>query len=212
MSKINVILVDDHKLIRNGLKSIINTTHNIDIVADFNNGKELIDYLKKNASEIDVILMDITMPIMSGITATEIINKLYPNIKILALTMHADEAYIVKMIDAGALGYILKDTERDILIEAIETVYHNDKYYSNEVSLKLIDLLTSKKNKKNHELTARELQILKFITLGSTNKEIGKKLNVSARTVESHRRNIIKKLRIKSTAEMVKYALANKII
>src|SRR3972149_5528783 len=103
MPEIKILLVDDHKFIRSGMKSIINTTNHITIIAECSNGKEAINYLKKKSETIDVVLMDITMPEMNGIDATEIITKQYPNIKILALTMHSEEAYFMKMINAGAL-------------------------------------------------------------------------------------------------------------
>ncbi len=212
MKEIKILLVDDHKLIRDGIKSIINTTNNIKVVDECSNGREAIDYLGKNANEIDLILMDITMPEMSGIDATEIIVKLYPKINILALTMHSEEAYIMKMIKAGALGYILKDSGREKLIDAIKTVYRKEKYYSNEVSIKLINVLLNEDKIVEPVLSDREIQVLKSITNGNTNREIAKELYISDRTVESHRRNIIKKLNLKNTAELVKYALSNGLV
>ncbi|MBL4594584.1 MAG: response regulator transcription factor [Flavobacteriales bacterium] len=212
MKEIRILLVDDHKLIRDGLKSIINTSHNIKVIHECSNGREAINYLEDNASEIDVILIDITMPEMNGIDATEIIVKLHPSLNILALTMHAEEAYIMKMIKAGALGYVLKDAGRDKIIDAIKTVYQKEKYYSNEVSLKLINVLLNKDKVVEPTLSNREVQILTSITNGNTNREIAKELYISDRTVESHRRNIIKKLNLRNTAELVKYALTHKLV
>ncbi|MFK5883968.1 MAG: response regulator transcription factor [Candidatus Izemoplasma sp.] len=212
MREIKVLLVDDHKLIRDGLKSIINTTSNITVVGECGNGKEALDYLHKESDNVDIILMDITMPEMNGIEATEIITQHYPSINILALTMHTEDAYIMKMTKAGALGYILKDSNREKLIEAIKTVYQKEKYYSNEVSLKLIKLLLNKEKTLNSSLSTREIQVIKSISKGHTNKEIGKELYISDRTVESHRRNIIKKLNLKNTVELVRHALKEGII
>jgi len=212
MEKIKIILVDDHKLIRDGLKSIINTTNNIKVINEFSCGRDVIKYLETEAANVDVILMDITMPELNGIDTTEIIKKLHPQLKIIALTMHAEEAYIIKMIKAGALGYILKDTSKEILIEAIQTVAKNEKYYSYDVSIKLINLLLNDEKPNDPQISERELQILKFITEGCTNKEIAKKLAISDRTVETHRRNIIKKLNVKNTAELVGYALNNGLV
>jgi len=150
MQKIKVLLVDDHQLIRSGIKSIIDTTNHISIIAECSNGKEVIEYLKKKPTVIDVVLMDITMPEMNGIDATKIITNKYHNIRVLALTMHAEEPYIMKMIDAGALGYILKDASREKIIEAINTVYNKDRYYSNEVSVKLINTLLAGDKKRSY--------------------------------------------------------------
>ena len=126
------------------------------------NGKEAINYLKKKSETIDVVLMDITMPEMNGIDATEIITKQYPNIKILALTMHSEEAYFMKMINAGALGYVLKDATREKIIEAINTVYNRGKFYSNEISIKLIDLLLANNKKKRIDFNRKRTSNFKI--------------------------------------------------
>jgi DNA-binding NarL/FixJ family response regulator len=212
MKEIKILLVDDHKLIRDGIKSIIHTTHNIIVVEESGNGKEAINYLEKNNKAIDVILMDITMPVMNGVAATEIITKIYPNINILALTMHADEAYIMKMIKAGARGYILKDSSREKIIEAIKTVYNREKYYSNEVSLKLIGMLLHEDKTSDFTLTEREIQVIKSISKGNSNKEIANELHISNRTVETHKHNIFKKLNIKNTVELIRYALNEELV
>ena len=212
MRNIKILLVDDHKLIRDGLRLIIDTTPNIDVMGECTNGKEAIQYLEKNEGEIDVVVMDITMPDMNGIDATEIILNLYPNINILALSMHSEEAYIMKMIKAGAKGYLLKDSGSERLVDAIEAVYRNEKYYSKEVSLKLINLLVQKDGVKDSIISERETEILTMISNGSTNKEVADHLAISSRTVESHRRNIIKKLNLKNTAGMIKYAYDNNLV
>ena len=212
MKIIRVLLVDDHKLIREGLKSIINGSHNIEVIGECSNGKEAISYLEKTTSEIDVILMDISMPEMNGIEATKIILNLYPKINILALTMHSEEVYIIKMIKTGALGYVLKDSGGEKLIEGIKTVYRNEKYYSNEVSLTLINILLHKDKVIKPNLSDRELEILKSISNGNTNKEIANELFISYRTVESHRRNMLKKLNLRNTAALIKYAYNQNLV
>lgn len=209
MKKINVLLVDDHKLIRDGLKSIIKTTKDINVVNEFSNGTDAIKYLEKEATNIDIILMDITMPELDGIDTTEIIKKLHPKINIIALTMHAEEAYIIKMIKAGALGYVLKDSSKEILIEAIETVAKNEKYYSQEISMKLITLFINENQPNDPDLSNRELEVIKYISKGLTNREIAKHIDLSDRTVETHRRNIMRKLNVKNTAELIGYAYKN---
>ena len=212
MRNIKILLVDDHKLIRDGLRLIIDTTPNIDVMGECTNGREAIQYLEKNEGDIDVVVMDITMPDMNGIDATEIILDLYPKINILALSMHSEEAYIMKMIKAGAKGYLLKDSGSDRLVDAIEAVNRNEKYYSKEVSLKLINLLVQKDGVAESIISERETEILKMISNGSTNKEVADHLSISCRTVESHRRNIIKKLNLKNTAGMIKYAYDNNLV
>jgi DNA-binding NarL/FixJ family response regulator len=209
MKKINVLLVDDHKLIRDGLKSIIKTTKNINVVDEFSNGTDAIKFLEKEAHTIDVILMDITMPGLSGIDTTEIIKKLHPKINVIALTMHAEEAYIIKMMKAGALGYVLKDSSQEVLIEAIKKVAENEKYYSKEVSMKLITLFLNDVIPNDPELSERELEIIKHIAKGSTNRTIAEEVDISDRTVETHRRNIMKKLNVKNTAELIGYSIKN---
>jgi two-component system, NarL family, nitrate/nitrite response regulator NarL len=213
MKNINILLVDDHKLIRDGIKSIINTTYNINVINECCNGQEVVDYLKVNPETVDVILMDINMPKLNGIETTKIITKLYPDIRVLALTMHVEEAYIMKMIEAGALGYLLKDAGREKLIEAIKTVYRKEKCYSNNVAQKLINAFLHKENTPTTPgLSPREIQVITSITNGNTNKEIAEELYISSRTVESHRRNIIKKLNLKNTVELVNYVVRNGLV
>ena len=209
MKVIKVLIADDHKLIRSGMKSIVNTCSNISLVAECTNGKEALAYLNKYPNTIDVVLMDINMPIMNGIEATELIIKKFPRQRILALTMYSEETYIMKMINAGALGYILKDSTKEKIIEAINSVYNWDKYFSNEVSVKLINLLMEEDK---NILTAKEIQILPYIVKGNTSKEISKIFNVSARTIETHRRNIRNKLRVKNTSELVSYAIRKELV
>ncbi len=213
MKNTNVLLIDDHELIRSGLTTIINSDDSdIKVINDCSNGEEAIEYLKKKAKRIDVILMDISMPKMNGVKTTENILALYPDKKIIALTMHSEEAYIMKMIEAGASGYLLKDSSPEVLIEAIKTVCQDKKYYSNDVSDKLVSLLLNDDKKDETELTSRELQILDLISKGYKNKEMGIELGISNRTIESHRSNIISKLGVKNTAELISYAHSNDLI
>ncbi|MCB0401139.1 MAG: response regulator transcription factor [Flavobacteriales bacterium] len=214
MQKIRTLLVDDHKIVRDGIKSILDHDKEIQVVAEAENGTEAIKYLENNNGNIDVAIMDISMPELNGIDATEIISKLHKNVNILALTMHSDESYILNMIKAGALGYILKDSGGQKLIEAVKTVANGDKYYSNEVSVKMINsiLNANKPKKETSDLTAKEMEILKHVVEGKTNKDIGKLYNISSRTIETHRRNIMKKLNVSNTAGMVATALKKKLV
>lgn len=214
MQKIRTLLVDDHKIVRDGIKSILDHDKEIQVVAEAENGTEAIKYLENNNGNIDVAIMDISMPELNGIDAIEIISKLHKNVNILALTMHSDESYILNMIKAGALGYILKDSGGQKLIEAVKTVANGDKYYSNEVSVKMINsiLNANKPKKETSDLTAKEMEILKHVVEGKTNKDIGKLYNISSRTIETHRRNIMKKLNVSNTAGMVATALKKKLV
>lgn len=182
METIKLLLADDHLIIRDGIKLMLKKSVGIEIVAEANNGAEVINYLEKNANKIDVILMDINMPIMNGIEATQVISDSYKNIKVLALTMHAEETYIINMLKAGALGYVLKEAGTDELISAIKTVANGQKYYSNEVSVTMINSLMSDNKSKDSQLSERELEVLAHIATGKTNKKIGEKLCISGRT------------------------------
>lgn len=212
MEKINILLVDDHQMVRNGLKMLLNGEKNLDVVAEASNGVEAIDFLKENYKNIDVVIMDITMPELNGVDATEIIMKLHKNLKVLALTMHSEETYILKMLKVGAKGYVLKDTDKETLIKAVNTVADGEKYYCNEISIKLINTLIHGKEKTKAELSDREKQILALVASGKTNKEISKEINLSARTVETHRYKITKKLKLKNTAELIKYAIKKDLV
>lgn len=216
MDSIRILLTDDHLIIRNGIKLMLNKNLKMKIIAEASSGEEAIQYLEKNASDIDVVLMDIDMSGINGIDTTRIITKEYKHIKVLALTMHIEEKYIIEMLDAGAAGYILKQASIEELNQAIENVAQGKKYYSNEVSTTMINALMH--NGKGGEkdvvsvLSAREKEVLSLIALGGTNKEVGEKLFISARTVESHRRKMMEKLELNNTAELIRYAIENNLI
>lgn len=212
MATIKLLLADDHQIIRNGIKLMLKKNIEFEIASEASSGEEVISYLERNSDRVDVILMDIDMPGMGGIEATEIITQKYKNIKILALTMHSEETFISHMMKAGATGYILKEANTNELIMAINTVAAGKKYYSNEVSVAMINSLMSKDNSKENDLSEREIEVLKYIAAGDTNKEAGEKLFISPRTVETHRRNILSKLDVKNTAEMIKYAYQHQLI
>ncbi|MBI2279175.1 MAG: response regulator transcription factor [Bacteroidetes bacterium] len=211
MESIRLLIADDHIIIRNGLKLMLNKNPKYKIVAEVSSGQEAIDYIDNNPNDIDVILMDIDMSGVNGIDATRIITNKYSNIKILALSMHDEEVYITSMIDAGATGYILKQADIYEITQAIENIALGKKFYSHEVSITIINSLHKKCKDKGNELSVREMEILSLIAAGLTNKEAGEKLFISARTVESHRRNILDKLDFKNTAEMIRYAIEHNL-
>ncbi len=211
---IKILLVDDHKMVRDGIKLILQPEQNIEVVAETSNGEGAIEYLKENYDKIDITLLDITMPSLNGIKVTEILIKLFPKIKILALTMHNEESYILKMIKAGAMGYVLKDTDKAGLIKAIVATHKGTKYFSNDISVKLINSLLDNKNHVTGQygLSKRELQVMYYISRGKTNSQMAEYLLLSRRTVESHRHNILKKLKISTTAELIVLAVKKGLV
>ena len=211
MESIRLLIADDHIIIRNGLKLMLNKNPKFNIIAEVSSGNEAIAYINKHPENIDIILMDIDMPGINGIEATKIITDKHKHVKILAITMHEEEKYINDMIDAGAIGYILKKSDLHELTQAIESTALGNRYYSNEVSITMINALMKKGKDKGSILSERELEVLKLIASGMTNKEAGEKLFISARTVESHRRNILDTLDFKNTTEMIRYAIENNL-
>lgn len=211
---ISVLVVDDHKIVRDGIRSILKADKQIVVLDEATNGTEAIEKIEKYEGKIDVVILDISMPELNGIDATEIIIKLYPEMRILGLSMHSDEAYVLNMIKAGALGYVLKDAGGQKLIEAVKTISEGNKYYSNEVSVTLINSML--KPKKHREiafgLSKREREILQHVAKGKTNTQISDSLALSRRTVESHRRNIMKKMKVKNAVDMVSTALRSGIV
>lgn len=210
MDKIRVTLVDDHQIVRDGIKNILEDQDHICIVDEFSNGQEFLNSYK--ADNTDLILLDINMPVRDGIETTKKAFSSHKGIKIIALSMYDEEEYIVRILDAGAKGYILKNCSSQELIKAIETVNSGSNYFSPEVSDKLLNSFTKEgKNNLNYpneknDLTTREKEILKLIAEEFTNQEIANKLFISNRTVDTHRRNLLQKLEAKNTAGLVKHA------
>jgi len=216
MEHINVFIVDDHSLIREGYKLILKKYKTeINLVGEASNGIEALEFLKTNTN-VDVVLLDITMPDMDGFELAKIITEKYPSIKILVLTMHNDEPYIFKMISLGIHGYILKDTTHAELIIALKTVHEGKKFYSNEVSSMMLNRLLHKnettKKEEVLELTPKELEILTLVVQGLTSTEIAEMLQTSNRTIEAHRRSVMKKISVRNTAELVSYAIKNNLV
>lgn len=213
---IRVLIIDDHQLMVEGLKSLLEDEESIAQVAGANSVEEALQLLDKN--KYDVLLMDINMPKTTGIEATTIIKKQYPEVKIIALTMHDDITIITKMIRAGASGYVLKKTNMNEVVDAISIVYNNGKYLSVNAQNIVMDnllspdeLLNSKESKKP-VLSARELEVLKLIAKEYSNEKIGEALFISERTVEAHRRNIFIKTKTKSVVGLIKYAIKEQLI
>lgn len=206
--KIRVLLVDDHMLVLDGLQARLELEGNIDIIATASNGLEALEKAKE--TQPDLILMDVSMPVLNGLEATKRFKAEQPNIKILMLSMHNDKEYILSLIQSGANGYVLKDVSSEELVQAINTVHQGGTYFSSGASDSLFSLASSAKE--NEELTKRETAVLKALATGLSNKEIAQTLDISVRTVETHRQNVKNKLDIHTSAGLIKYALAKQLI
>ncbi|MDW3197620.1 MAG: response regulator transcription factor [Cytophagales bacterium] len=209
---LKLLIADDHKIFRDGLVALLNKEEDMEVVGDGGSESEINSILSK--TQVDVILMDIDMGESSGITITEDVSSKYPATHVLALSMHGERNYIVKMMEAGAKGYILKNAGKDEMITAIKTVAAGNTYLSSQVSSKLFEQLSNPKPRKGHvnadgsiPLTDRETEVLKLIAEEYSNPEIAEKLFISIRTVDTHRRNLLEKLQAKNTAGLVKHAL-----
>lgn len=215
MDKINIILVDDHLIVRDGIKQILLKEENFIVVGEAENYDELIKLI--NFSTPDIILMDISLTGKNGIEITKELNKSYPEIKVIMLSMHISEEFIINSINAGALGYLPKNTSKKELIESINTVYNGGQHFNANISnIAIKSLIKSKNTEKeinsDNQLSKREIEVLKLYAEGYSNKEISDKLFISIRTVESHKNHIIQKLDLKSPVDLIKYAIKNKMI
>lgn len=211
---IKIIIADDHQLFIDGIKSILKSIRNMEIIGEVNNGNLLLELLEQQ--QCDVILMDINMPEMNGIDATKLIKSKFPGIRILMLTMYSSRDYIEKLLRVGADGYILKNTGKEELQEAIETVYKGESFFSKEVTERIMEGLQKKKTTEKNayvvELTEREIDVLKLIVQEFMTTEIAEKLFISTHTVETHRKNLISKLNVRNIAGLVKYAMQHGLV
>ena len=217
MKKINVLLVDDHQIVRDGIKSLLTGSSNIEIIGEASDGAELLEKLK--ILYPDIIVLDISLPKTSGIELTKIITADYPEIKVLILSMYTNEDFIFNSIKAGAKGYLPKNTTRKELLEAIHQIYNGNEFFSETISAIILKSYIKKAKsdddiatKKEVSLTGREIEILKLVVEGVTNTDIANKLFISIRTVESHKNHIMQKLELNTPVDLVKFAIKNKII
>lgn len=205
---IRVIIVDDHKMIRDGIKLMLKNNPEIKVVNEFDNGLDVIKFIDKNPTSVDVVLMDISMPKLDGIAATRDIKSNHAGINILAITMHIEKSYIMDMMKAGASGYVLKESGASDLVEAIKTIAAGKQFFSSEVSSVIVKSIIEEEPKKHVRdiISDREKEVILLVAQGLSNNKIGEKMCLSPRTVESNRRNILQKLDIKNTAELIAYA------
>lgn len=210
MEQINIIIADDHKIFLEGLSELLSKEADLNILGGAGNRLEILEILE--SMSVHLVIMDIDMGELSGIDLTEEIIQKYPDLKVLALSMHGEKNYIVKMLEAGAKGYILKNAGKEEMLNAIHTVANGNTYLSSQVSSKLIEHIinpekTKKQNLGDIPITDREIEVLRLIVEEYSNSEIAEKLFISVRTVDTHRRNLLEKLGVKNTAGLVKYAL-----
>ena len=216
MTKIRVFIVDDHQIVLEGIKSLFENNDNIEVVDVAANGKQAIE--KIDRCNVNIVLMNIEMPVMNGCEATQIITDKYPDIKVIAFTMYNERALINNMLNAGAKGYLLKNIGKKELVKAIIKVNKGEEYFSSEIPITLLKPLPQVLHKYKQldilisHLTHRETEVLKHIALGMSNSEIGNELTISPRTVDSHRTNLMKKLSVHNIAGLIRYAIENQLI
>jgi len=216
MSKIRIMVVDDHELIRRGLRLIFDGAENIEIVAEATNGEEAC----RLASEIapDVIFMDISLPDISGIEVCRRIIQADSRIRIIALSQHEESEYVLRMSEAGGVGYMFKNSSQEEFLTAIKKVLAGEKYYSQSLSEKMVMELAQRKKPGSERtdqqiyLTRREKEIIRLIAEELSNQEISDYLHISLRTVETHRRNIMHKLNMKSVVSLIRYAISHHLV
>lgn len=208
---IKIVIVDDHQVVIDGFMARLQLEPDIEVIGTASNGLEALDTV--SYLQPDVILMDISMPIMNGIDATEQIKKTQPNAKVLMLTMHDNREYIMKVMQVGAMGYMLKEISAEKMVQAIKTVNQGATYFCETTSQTIFTQVPSPvKSPDINPLSRREERVLKHVAEGLSSKQIAKALEISYRTVETHRQNIKHKLELHSTAELAKYALEKGLI
>lgn len=214
MNKIRIIIADDHHILLDGLKAMLQKHKDIEIVGLFSNGRQVFDALPK--LELDIALVDINMPEMDGHELTRNIKEFYPAVSVITLSMHDDAAHIMEMVEAGISGYLLKNVNDKELLEAIRTVAQGKMYFCSEVSEKIATIVLQQQRKleqpEEPKLTDRELEILKLISQEYSNAQIANTLFISERTVETHRKNMLRKTSNKTIVGLLKYALERQII
>ncbi len=211
LSKIKLIIVDDHQLVREGFKSLLADMDFVELIGEAADGKQAIQLLR-NGLRPQIILMDVEMPVMGGLETTEIISKDFFGIKIIMLSMVNNKDIIQNCIEKGAKGYLFKNASMSELGDAIRKVADGGHYFSEEVTLTLLNKSTKLEDSELHQLSPREIEILKLVAGGYSSTEIGQQLFISPRTVDTHRNNIIQKLQVNGVAGLVRFAIKAKLV
>ncbi|MEP2240028.1 MAG: response regulator transcription factor [Maribacter sp.] len=217
-----IVLADDHALVRDGIRSLLESESDLEVIGEASNGKEAIELVGKVTP--DILIIDIRMPVMNGIDAVAELTKSKSEVKTIILSMHDSEEYILKSISSGANGYLLKDTDKSEFIKAIHTVREGGKYFSGDISNVLVNnLLGAKKEVVKEEvprktgdnvfdLTNKELKVLELVLSGLTNQQISEKLQNSKRTIETHRFNLMRKMDVKNLIDLSKKSQKHNLI
>lgn len=215
-NNITVLLADDHTVVRQGLRMVLEVEKDMRVIAEARNGREAVELVKKHRP--DVVVMDIAMPLLNGFEAARQMLKIFPATKILVLSAHDDEEYIDRMVEIGVAGYLIKQSSAEVLAKAIREVKGGNVFFSADIA-KRLEYKNSKSlsrggvlKKKNSVLSSREAEVLQLIAEGKANKEIAAELEISIKTVEKHRQKIMEKLNIHDTAGLTRYAIATGII
>lgn len=215
MTKIRVLLAEDHTIVRKGIRSLLDDEASIEVVGEAENGREAVE--KTGALHPDIVIMDHTMPLLNGLEATRQIREQMPNVKVLILTMHTNEEYIFEFLQAGAVGYLVKHSAPTDLVAALTAIHQGQFYLSPAISRTVVEEylrqgVAGGRESMPTQLTAREREVLQLIAEGYSNREIGEQLHISVKTVGVHRLNIMQKLDLHSPTELTKYAIRKGII
>jgi DNA-binding NarL/FixJ family response regulator len=215
MRKIKVLIADDHALVRDGIRALLALVSNVEVVGEAANGKEAVEKVRELAP--DVVLMDLAMPILGGLEATRRIRREFPGTKVLALTQYEDSDSVIPVIEAGACGFVTKVAAFSELASAIQAAYRGDSFLSPTAAAALVEEYQQKANGKRlrdpyDRLTDREKEVLKLIVEGYTAREIGDRLVISPKTVESYKASLMNKLNIHNKTDLIKYALRKRLI
>src|SRR3984957_10015674 len=215
MKKISVLLVDDHTVVRQGLRALLSNEEDIEVIGEAENGRQAVQMATKTAP--DVVLMDVVMPLMNGMEGTRQMLKTVPTVKVLVLSSYSDDDYVQQLTEVGASGYLTKQTAGDDLLLAIREVNKGNAFFSPAIAKRLRDRCRQAFNdgqplKRNVELTSRESEVLQLIAEGLPNKQIAGELGISIKTVEKHRQQVMNKLNIHDVAGLTRYAISKGVV
>jgi two-component system nitrate/nitrite response regulator NarL len=208
MSQHKIFIVDDHQLVIDGIRSLLSDSPQYALAGFSQRPEQVLQML--GSLKVDVLLTDISMPVMSGIELTRLVKSTYPNIKVMAISMHGESAVVKEMLDAGISGYILKNTGKQELLEALEKVLAGGTYFGDAITREILNSLNHKDS--DQRLTNREIEIIRLIEAERSNKQISEQLFISERTVETHRKNIFRKTGTQSAIGLLKYAYKHRLI
>ena len=216
VKRISVLLAEDHAIVRHGIRLLIETSDDIEIVGEANTGREAVQLAGKLRPEI--VVMDIAMPLLNGLEATRQILKAFPSVKVLILSAHSDAEYVEQVVKAGARGYLLKQSSGEVLAKAIRELHQGRTFFSPSIACRLQDGFQKSadgvglQKKSNHQLTSRESELLQLIAEGLANKQIASELKISIKTVEKHRQHLMEKLNIHDIAGLTRFAISAGIV